>query len=711
MSPGVAGSSALRTTLGIAAALVIAVLGFLPIANWIPGGHEAPWYGAMLGHWGSGAVIVSGIAILLTIISQRVNALWHDGILLSHEKRLASWPVTLLITALALASYVLVARLLLGATPLFIDEIVQLLQARIYAGGALWLPADSHPEFFSIVNVVDAKGRVYGQFPAGGPAMLAAGDLLGASWMIVPVFGAISILAFSAIVRRAEHRPLVTAGAVALFAFAPFTLFMSGSYMNHVTALAWILIGAAGLARLVNDARPPWWGGVVCGIGFGMAATIRPVDALAFALPAGAWLVHRAMRDRSRWMQTLAAGAGVALPVLLLMWVNNATTGSPLLFGYQVLWGASHDLGFHQTPWGFAHTPVRGLELINLYFLRLQSHLFEAPVPSLLAPLAALLLTRRLSALDRYLIASGALLIALYFAYWHDGFYLGPRFVYPLAPIMALWTARLPALIRERWGAGSAAHRTTIYALVVSTLMAVAMTAPTRAREYAGSMATMRWDADDAAAAAGVRDAIVLVRESWGSQLVARIAALGVARPQAEILYHHVDLCALEETVSDAEAAGLRGDAAHARLSPLLADSARTVPAPFGGGGAGRVLPDSWYSARCLRRAREEYEGFTPLAPLLLSRSGNLYVRDLHERDSLILARHPERSVYLLRPDGDTDGFPPRFHRLDRDSLMAAWRTPAPADSGARIRITNPASQPRLPHAAGSSGPGSRVGR
>ena len=33
------------------------------------------------------------------------------------------------------------------------------------------------------------------------------------------------------------------------------------------------------------------------GLGFGMTATIRPVDALAFALPAGVWLLWRALRD------------------------------------------------------------------------------------------------------------------------------------------------------------------------------------------------------------------------------------------------------------------------------------------------------------------------------------------------------------------------------------------------------------------------------
>ena len=92
-----------------------------------------------------------------------------------------------------------------------------------------------------------------------------------------------------------------------------------------------------------------------------------------------------------------------------MMWVNAQTTGEPLLFGYQVLWGRSHDLGFHRAPWGIAHTPARGLELINLYFLRLQTYLYESSIPSLAPALGALYLTPKVDRFDRYLLASAAL--------------------------------------------------------------------------------------------------------------------------------------------------------------------------------------------------------------------------------------------------------------------------------------------------------------
>ena len=46
------------------AALILLVFGLLPIANWIPGGHDAPWYGERLSGWLSGGAIVLGVAII-----------------------------------------------------------------------------------------------------------------------------------------------------------------------------------------------------------------------------------------------------------------------------------------------------------------------------------------------------------------------------------------------------------------------------------------------------------------------------------------------------------------------------------------------------------------------------------------------------------------------------------------------------------------------
>src|SRR6476619_3851441 len=410
--------------LAVAFAAIGAALGFFPVANWVWTQHAAPGFPLVLSGWVSGSAIVVGSGVILAILSRRVHGLWREDALIS----IASWShredrlFALAVVVVSLALYALVATMVFSRVPISIDELVQMVQARIFAAGRLWQPASPEPEFYSILNMVDANGRYYGQFPPGGPAMLTLGVLVRAPWLVGPVCGAVSVAAYWAYLRVIEPRRTVAAGAVLLFALAPFAVFMSGSHMNHVPTLMWLLIAMASMARVMTSASPAPRFALVNGLALGCAATIRPVDALAFALPAGFWYLWTSLGNRARWRDAIASAIGVALPLCIMMWVNAATTGQPLLFGYQVLWGRSHDLGFHRSPWGIAHTPARGLELLNLYFLRLQTYLFESSIPSLVPFLGALYLTRRVDRFDRYLLTSSALLLGLYFAYWHDGF-------------------------------------------------------------------------------------------------------------------------------------------------------------------------------------------------------------------------------------------------------------------------------------------------
>jgi hypothetical protein len=665
----------LDRALVLLAAGFLAVFGFLPIANWIPGGAAVPRWADLFGGWWSGTGLVVGIAVVVAVLTRKLSVLPGEGLIprlvAGWERSSGVWAVSLAV--LATAVYLWIAKAVLSGKPLLIDEIVQVYQARIYAAGMLSLPLPHHPEFFTSSLILNLGEKVFSQFPAGGPAMLALGAKFGAEWAVDPLFAGVSVVLFAALVRRIEARPGVALAATILFAFGPFVAFMSGSHMNHVTELTWLLVGMLGLARVVNRSSPRVRDGMLLGLGFGIAGAIRPVDAFAFALPAGAWLLWRTVRGRG-WPALIAAGIGVALPIGVILKINAETTGSAVTFGYSALWGKAHDLGFHTTPWGEVHSPAHGLELLNLYFLRLQSYLFQTPVPSLLPAIGALALTRKLAAFDRYLLAAAALLTGCYFAYWHDGFYLGPRFMLPLAPMLALWTARLIPLVRERFASRSVARGLGVGA-VTAAVIAVAVSIPIQVREYQNGMLTMRWDADGAAERAGVRHALVLVRESWGAQLVARMWAAGVPPSESEHIYRKADACAMEHTLTRIEGEGLRGPAAVAQLTPLLADSGRLVTSPFTTDPTNRMLQGAAYSPDCIARLKEDRLGYTLFSPLLLAGRGEaVYARDLHGRDSLLLADYPGRSVYLLRPATTAVGAAPQFYPLNRDSLLAAWR-------------------------------------
>lgn len=649
-------------------AILVAALAFLPIANWIPGGNEVESYRGMMSEALNGTVIVLGAAIVLTILSRKVAALWRENpfggvIAFAARRPLLTASVVAL---LALALYSTVAIAILGGRPLDLDEIVQVLQAQIFAQGRLSLPLSSHPAFFSSMNVVETHGRYFAQYPAGGPAMLLLGVLLGATWIVGPLCGAITVLAFSIFLRAAEPRRGIALGALLLFAFAPFVFFVSGSHMNDVTSLMWTTVAIAAMATVVSSDRPRPALAFVSGLAFACAATIRPVDAFAFALPAGIWYLARALRSRERWADAIPAAIGVAIPMAALLWINSRTTGAPLLFGYEALWGKAHNLGFHASPWGTVHTPARGLELINIYFLKLQTYAYESPLPSLVPLIGALLLSRKLSPTDRYLLASAGLLVALYFCYWFGGLYHGPRFVYFLMLPIALWTARFLPLLAERFGRGSTIHRAGVYGLSCAALLALGVSVPFRAELYATSRPTPRWDADSAAAAAGVENALVFVRESWGAQMVARMWALGVSAQDAEHLYWQSDACALEEGIHRAEQSGLHGQAALDALTPLMHAAGSARPSPFSPDSSERYVPGTTYTPRCLKRIEEDRAGFTLFAPFLLAHGGgNIYARDLGEQNALLMAQHPDRPAYLLKPVSSAAGAPFRFYRLD----------------------------------------------
>jgi hypothetical protein len=376
---------------------------------------------------------------------------------------------------------------------------------------------------------------------------------------------------------------------------------------------------------------------------------------------------------RRRHLATLlASGVGVAMPLAAMAVVNAAQTGHPLLFGYIAMWGPSHRLGFHAAPWGPAHTVTRGLAFVSAYLLGLQTNLFYTPLPALLFATGALLMAGRTAGFDRWVLWSGAVLLAGYLSYWYYGFYLGPRFLLPLAPWLVLWTARLPRLLHRR-GASSVVVRAVTAGGVVALGVGAAWLIPTRVSEYRGWLPEMRVDIDSMVVRAGGHGGVVLVRESWGAQLASRMWALDVPRPAAMHYLRSVDACRLDETLREAEQQHAAGETI-ARLDAYV-DSAPLISPRGFPDTAIRLLPGSTLAPRCVRRIREDEAGFTTYAAVLLSgNDSTIYLRDLHAADSVVMRQYPDRPLWLLTAGvGATAGL--HLVRLDPDSLWREWRS------------------------------------
>lgn len=651
----------------------LAVLAHGRIAVWLGMGEGIEAMEPLWQRWGLGLSIAAGVGTVLTMLmppesraAVRLREAWLGAARAGDRAAFA-----LATAAACLVGYALLARGVFSGRPLLIDEIVQVLQARLFEQGRLWRPVAPEPAFESLMLVVDVAGKWFGQFPPGWSAMLAPFDALGASWLAGPVLGATAVLGFAAWQRASEPSAGTRFGALLLFATAPFFAFLSASHMNHVPMLACVLAGAAATARVVAG------GGTrlafVAGAAFGVAATIRPFDALAWCAPAGAWLLAATWRDPARRPLVVWFGAAAALPVLGFLWYNAQTTGHPLLLGYEQLWGPRHRLGFHEAPWGPPHTPRRGLVLVHQAFVRLQTYGFEGLVPAVTASVVALGLWPRFTAADRYLAATAVLTTLFYFLYWHDGFFLGPRLYLGVWPFVVTWVARVPAALAQRWPSRPRLALGAAWALAASPVVGWPSHLPFRLSQYSSGLVTMRWDPDAEAARAGATGGLVFVREPWGARSIARLWSLGAARVDTERLYRHVDLCRLELVTDSLAALGLRGPALVSRLVPLLADSATLVRAPFGVDETARMQPGTVYPPRCQREALEDANGTTVLAPRLLARDGTRYVRSMGGLDTLLLAAEPTRRAWILRAD-TAIGARPVYVPLDRDSVWRAAR-------------------------------------
>lgn len=649
-------------------ACAILLLGALPVSTWIAGGLSDPGYARRWSEWLYGSLICAGVGMAFAVLSPGLGSRFRESI-----TRLSGWLRRAVSVAplrtdafIALACfivYVVVAQAVLSGRPLLIDEIVQVLQARLYASGHLSIPVEGPRAFFSVLHVVDIGDRAYSQFPPGWPAMLALGSLARAEWLVGPLCGAAAVFVFARLSRRVfADAPLTAACATLLFGFAPFCIFQFASHMSHGPVLLWLLIAVVSLADATSQFRSS--SAFLAGWSAACAFAVRPLDATAFIAPAIAWLMYEAVRNARMRKPLIFAALGTVAPLAAVFVVNLQTTGHALEFGYTALWGASHGLGFHAAPWGDAHTPQRGIELLSLYLTRANAYLFESPFPALLLPAAGLMLGPALTRIERFVVTATCIHAGLYFAYWHDGFYLGPRFIVPWVPALILLSVHgvraIAAQTRSERGRG---------ALVGAALAGIVLVAtigfPSRSAQYRSGLVSMRSDYSREAERAGAKNALVFVRESWGAQLVARAWERGVSRPVTAGLYSMTDACVLEHALSRLELENVEGREAELALAPLVGDSSRLQASTVSPDTTERMLPGSIYDAACTRHVTEDQAGYALYPPFLLDdRSGNVYARDLGARNSELISRFPERQVFLVRRTGVDGSSPLAWDRL-----------------------------------------------
>ncbi len=371
--------------------------------------------------------------------------------------------------------------------PVVQDSQAQLFHARIFLSGHLMLPSPPSPLHFLADHVI-VEPAFYSQYPPGHTVLLALGELVHAPFLVNPLLGTATLLLLRRVGEALFDRR--TGRRAALLALgSPFVLWMSSEAMNHASAAVLILLTTLAILRTIAASSEPshrralGWS-ILAGLSIGGVLLIRPVTAIALGLPLAVLTLHGLYR---RPALVIAMALSFAAMASLLLAFNEATNGDPFLMGYVVRWGPEHSLGFHASPWGTAHTPLRGLDHTQSNLVGASVFLWGGSFPALaLVVLGALRDRARL--VTSVLVAMPVMVLAIYFFYFFQDLTFGPRFLYEAAPTFFVLGARglgaLPAELRRGRAAPGAVRRALDLALALALLVPLLHFLPALAHQY-----------------------------------------------------------------------------------------------------------------------------------------------------------------------------------------------------------------------------------
>jgi hypothetical protein len=423
-----------------------------------------------------------------------------------------------------------------------------------------------------------------------------------------------------------------------------------------------------------------WRTAALMGLALGIMATIRPLDAAIVAAAIGLLQLTRLRGSRARAESIAVQILAGAIPVGLLLWANARTTGAPLRFGYDVMYGSSHQPGFHVDPYGAMHSPIRALTYASKYLLQLDVKLLESPIPAVGVIVAGLLVLRRPSRWDMLLLGVVMLQLVAYALYWGEGEFRGPRFLFTALPAVLILMARAPGLVAA--ATRGTMRRTALLMLPVYTAAGwgtfnndVSVMGPVRV--YRSASPVGRVDPDSVARAAGLHHALVFVREGTFTAWQRRLWALGIPRSDVMRLLASAPACSIRRALITEESASAPDSA---RLGSIL----RTL------GEYGQTIPDL---PGCIAEAAVDGEGAATYAPFLpantIDREGRIagdviYVLDLGPHNETLRARFGDRTWYTFGP------------RLDIGEAQPTLR-PYAATAGAASLSVAPSATARPP--------------
>lgn len=441
-----------RARLGIARLLILLVLSAafsVPVLGYVGRGAMTAYGAHMLS---GGALIALHLTVLaaMSLVKSPITGL----------RRLS--PVVP--AAVTLAASLALAWFAFQRLPHVEDEMAYLFQAQTFAGGALSVPAPpaaAQPGLdYYLFEVSD--GRWYAATAPGWPVALAIGMLFGVPWLVNPLLAAISVLLAHDITRRKAGRDQADMVAL-LMGFSPWLIAAAGSLMTHTLTLALTLFAWWMVLRAGEQSHRAPRRLLLAGLALGWVFAARPLDGVIIGTLTGAW-VFFGSRGTLRRAAIYSAGC-IAVGILVLAY-NAHFTGSPFrtpLGAYlDVYWGVgANAFGFGPnigplTGWGTldlwpGHSPLEGLINTASMIASLQFEMLGWSIGSL-ALIFAYVLWQRPRGFDGAMITVILVLAGALFFYWFaDTYYIGPRYWFLAAFPLFYLASRGYEALRERF--------------------------------------------------------------------------------------------------------------------------------------------------------------------------------------------------------------------------------------------------------------------
>jgi hypothetical protein len=357
-------------------------------------------------------------------------------------RSLAFWKVAAAAGLLALLLGYAVQEWMFEGIPHVTDATSHLFQAKIFASGRMYAPAPECPEAFWQPHVVMTRsGKWFTKYTPGHSLLLAGGMALGLLKWTLPLCWLATLVALGKFLDRHEGRACAGMGMF-LLALSPLALLLSGSYMSHVSAMAFTALGIFCWVR-GQEGGSPWKSRIWAGAGgflLAASALARPHEFVLFGLVG---LLFSLSFDAGEWRRLFRSLPWLilgAVPVLGFWAFWNATLyGNPFAAGYGFTQGDALRPAF-QGHWGLspAYGWRKALALLVWNLDRVNGSFFGWPCSLLFVPFAFIRRGGRLLYLS---VLGAAVGMGFYFFYDYHA-ELESRYYFLVLPFFAYLTLR-----------------------------------------------------------------------------------------------------------------------------------------------------------------------------------------------------------------------------------------------------------------------------